>query len=1099
MTVVEPPADNSGTIPVQENSSVRPKRKRVHDFDFQCPCDRCEGQPPVSYTTVSAHIAKLAKRIKTNVNSKAITEAQRARILELSDRINAFKGLVKSGTWREVAIEKNVSHGDQVERNQPDTNANVGTETHGDVEDYYDMFYEDGGEYDDNQFEYEGNHEDDSGSDVDAGSDTLGKSERVFDLNAILDDANTDISFEGCTKPEDLAPWLLDTVVERPNAPDEPKKLVGDFCVAMVMDMLRSKYAMQNIACTFNTCSRFIPNVPSYNKLEALVRRIGSPFQTFFTCINHHKLACERGVICGKASCGKPMDIQIKQLKIMDILRRAMQDKTFSDGVRYGPGIGCSSDGTISSVWQSKAMDDLKEKVGYDMQMTDDYIPIVIELFTDGFAPYNKSNYSIWCVLMRILNLPPELGKMYDNIYPLIMIDGPKEPQSIDQYLGMIVKDIEESCSNAAGSIYDAAMEKRVSIKVFLLCSAQDTRALRLVAKHDETPSQYPCHMCQIEGENFSIGKGKGMQRVAYKISSLPDPSSTESNRVQWSHSEVKTIQKWVESMLKGGETLSSIAQNRKGIRGVCAFQGVEYFDLVKGFLFCAMHGIQNAASRAESNVIGKYDTQVLRTHLKLKDKEKAKWVMDKAPKDCQSRRSDPKRYSEKNYTQARNYVSFIHIPSGFHGDPSRLFRKPNASKRKREEENESNAAKIKASEWKDFAVSGIMCAAMYFGGVDPDVVRAYDGLFYAIKQLCSPVVKIEEIQKLDDGAMYQIMLDLENRLPAIEMPFHLHSLYHLPQQVLYYGPLSDLWSFPFESKFKDMKSMAKKKNMPVASMASRISFEMAIGSIAAAMGNHHGEERIMELSDRRLPLIQAGVKLPRRCSKLNLMLPEAENLSNLIRSYYAPSDKLEALIGQGRDWEYLTKIYDLHAVHGNDDDQIAICLQQLAFNRFDMFEYNKISLFGIEIEHRTYVEKRKTRTDNSYLLLRASGNKSIPSLARVENIYRIVIPDESLETENTILDERILLRVKEYALDELDPDLKQCGLQDVFLYNSSTPWVDRLIELSFIQEQAFLSPDMRTIHGSLDEKAKFDSYLVHNKGSLRNVDLSHLSKEMPI
>ena len=81
MTVMETtPAESGATITVQGNSSVRLKRKRVHDYDFHCPCDRCEGQPPVSYTTVSAHIAKLAKRIKTNVNSKAITEKQRARL-----------------------------------------------------------------------------------------------------------------------------------------------------------------------------------------------------------------------------------------------------------------------------------------------------------------------------------------------------------------------------------------------------------------------------------------------------------------------------------------------------------------------------------------------------------------------------------------------------------------------------------------------------------------------------------------------------------------------------------------------------------------------------------------------------------------------------------------------------------------------------------------------------------------------------------------------------------------------------------------------------------------------------------------------------------
>jgi hypothetical protein len=39
----------------------------------------------------------------------------------------------------------------------------------------------------------------------------------------------------------------------------------------------------------------------------------------------------------------------------------------------------------------------------------------------------------------------------------------------------------------------------------------------------------------------------------------------------------------------------------------------------------------------------------------------------------------------------------------------------------------------------------------------------------------------------------------------------------------------------------------------------------------------------------------------------------------------------------------------------------------------------------------------------------------------------------------------------------------------------------------------------MRTIHGSLGEKPRFESYLVLNKGSLRNVDLSKFFKEKPI
>ena len=129
MTVVKPPASTSvGATRVGENSSGRRKRKTVNEYNFHCPCDRCEGQSPFAYKTVSAHIAKLAKRIKTNANSKAITEQKRARLLELSDRINDLKAMVKSHTWREVAVENHIRRGDQVERtHQPDTNDNVGS------------------------------------------------------------------------------------------------------------------------------------------------------------------------------------------------------------------------------------------------------------------------------------------------------------------------------------------------------------------------------------------------------------------------------------------------------------------------------------------------------------------------------------------------------------------------------------------------------------------------------------------------------------------------------------------------------------------------------------------------------------------------------------------------------------------------------------------------------------------------------------------------------------------------------------------------------------------------------------------------------------
>ena len=254
-------------------------------------------------------------------------------------------------------------------------------------------------------------------------------------------------------------------------------------------------------------------------------------------------------------------------------------------------------------------------------------------------------------------------------------------------------------------------------------------------------------------------------------------------------------------------------------------------------------------------------------------------------------------------------------------------------------------------------------------------------------------------------------------------------------------------------------------------------------------------------MTDGRVSNLEKDLKLPQKYNEVNLI--QREDVRVHVQNYYVPTNKLEAIIGEGHCWASLQNMLacgDLgNIMPFHDTSNIPTIIKQLARSVFRVFEYDTLSIYGIEIEHMKYVEQRKTKTDNSYLLLKAAGNSTMPSLARVQGIYRIIIPDEYNEVQNLTLDERILLLVKEYTLDDLDPDLKECGLQDVLLHSTETSAVERLIDVSCIYEQAFLSPDMRTIHGSLDEIAIFKSYLVHNKGSLRNVDLSHLSKKMPI
>lgn len=394
------PTDTGVSPPVSDPSL---KKKRIREYAFHCPCDQCEGQPPIPYKTVRNHLKRLKDKISRTVGSNTVNEENMARLLTFNDKMNEFNLAVKNGTWRGLAIDRDSQLQQSHVVVQP---AEVQEES------IVDMNCDYGGGLDELDNAYESEEADGNLSAEDDGSETEGERDHEIEeqqsneLNEIVIESESRVSLQDCTLPEDLALWLLDPV-ERYPAGQMDQKLVGDFCVELLLNMLENKYAMQNIKQDFNIISRYFSNAPSYNKVEALLRKIGSPFHTFYTCVNHHPVTSDKGSTCSARSCRKEMSIPIKQLKIMEILRRAMQDTTFAQGVRYGPSLPRQgSDQVLSSVWQSPAMERLKLEKGIDMEMTDEYIPIVVELFTDGFSPFNRSVYSIWCVLIRILNLP---------------------------------------------------------------------------------------------------------------------------------------------------------------------------------------------------------------------------------------------------------------------------------------------------------------------------------------------------------------------------------------------------------------------------------------------------------------------------------------------------------------------------------------------------------------------------------------------------------------------------------------------------------------------------------------------------------------------
>ena len=88
-------------------------------------------------------------------------------------------------------------------------------------------------------------------------------------------------------------------------------------------------------------------------------------------------------------------------------------------------------------------------------------------------------------------------------------------------------------------------------------------------------------------------------------------------------------------------------------------------------------------------------------------------------------------------------YLQGIQPGSDMHGRPEQLMRADTAKAQKKKSSGEAVVMiKKKASQWKDFWITGIFSAALLFCGVAPEVVGAVDLLAACFQSICQPTIK---------------------------------------------------------------------------------------------------------------------------------------------------------------------------------------------------------------------------------------------------------------------------------------------------------------------------------------------------------------------
>ena len=171
------------------------------------------------------------------------------------------------------------------------------------------------------------------------------------------------------------------------------------------------------------------PNLlPTARELEQLWRRADNTYKSCWSCPNDHDHTDDKSSPCPQ--CGKPRQKLVKTTSIKDALQRKSQSPEFFDALKHGPSLYKSfkdqepnDDTPFWSFWHGDGVRRLEEK-GCDLTITDNYLPIVVGLFIDGWKPCGN-DYSIASITLRVYNLPGKMATKKTCLIPLCHVDGP--------------------------------------------------------------------------------------------------------------------------------------------------------------------------------------------------------------------------------------------------------------------------------------------------------------------------------------------------------------------------------------------------------------------------------------------------------------------------------------------------------------------------------------------------------------------------------------------------------------------------------------------------------------------------------------------------
>jgi hypothetical protein len=141
------------------------------------------------------------------------------------------------------------------------------------------------------------------------------------------------------------------------------------------------------------------------------------------------------------------------------------------------------------------------DAVAGDANMASSVYNILLAYSTDGVNPFRSGQYTLWPMVMKVLNLPPSSASSTALIILAGVVHGPKKPKSMQAYQLCVADELRAAYDNPVTAVSPDGMQT-IRYRVKLLLHSCDGPANGLVSNQQCSGATWGCIKCLLEGKS---------------------------------------------------------------------------------------------------------------------------------------------------------------------------------------------------------------------------------------------------------------------------------------------------------------------------------------------------------------------------------------------------------------------------------------------------------------------------------------------------------------------------------------------------------------------------------------------------------------------